>query len=147
MTIDGKSVRQISRFLSLVLRHQPDRIGIELDDAGWAGIDVLLEALRRNGQKTSRDLVEHVVRTTDKQRFTVNETSQRIQGNQGHAVDVDLVCDLADPPAILLHGTPLNAVAAIREGGLRKMSGHHEHLHCGSSTAQPSGLEEKRRSC
>ncbi|MCX7398732.1 MAG: RNA 2'-phosphotransferase [Planctomycetales bacterium] len=147
MTIDGKSVRQISKFLSLMLRHQPARIGIELDDAGWAGIDVLLEALRRKGQKTSRDLVEHVVRTTDKQRVTINETSQRIRGHQGHAVDVDLVYELADPSAILLHGTPLNAVAAIREGGLRKMSGHHVHRHCDSSTAPPSGLEEERRAC
>jgi putative RNA 2'-phosphotransferase len=85
MTTDEQSVGLISKFLSLVLRHQPDRIGIELDDAGCVGIDVLLEGLRRNGQKASRDLLEHVVRTNDKQRFTIDETRQRIRANQGHS--------------------------------------------------------------
>ncbi len=80
-------------------------------------------------------MLEHVVQTSDKQRFTINETSPRIRANRGHSVDVDLAYELADPPAIVLRGTPLNAVAAIREGGLPEMSRHHVHLHCGSSTA------------
>lgn len=139
MTIDEKSVRRISKFLSLVLRHQPDKIGIELDEAGWIAIDVLLEAFRRSGQKISRDLLEHVVRTNDKQRFTIDEASQRIRANQGHSVDVKLGYEPAEPPAILLHGTPLKSVAAIREGGLQKMSRHHVHLHCDSGTASAVG--------
>ena len=121
MTTDEKSVGLISKFLSLVLRHQPDRIGIELDDAGWVGIDVLLGGLRRNGQKASRDLLEHVVRTNDKQRFTIDETRQRIRANQGHSIEVESGYELADPPAVQLHGT--------------------------AALLQPSGLEEKRQSC
>lgn len=139
MTTDEGYVPRISRLLSLVLRHQPDQFGIELDDAGWVEIEVLLEALRSIGQKTSYDQLRHVVRANDKQRFTIDENSQRIRANQGHSVDVKLGYEPAAPPAILLHGTTRKAVAAIREGGLRKMSRHHVHLHCDSSIASAVG--------
>jgi len=139
MTMDEKSVRRISKFLSLVLRHQPDKIGIQLDAAGWVEVEVLLEALRRSGQKISRDLLEHVVRTNDKQRFTIDESGQRIRATQGHSVEVELGYEPADPPAILIHGTPETAVSAIRESGLQKMKRHHVHLHCDSSTASTVG--------
>ena len=139
MTIDEKSVRRISKFLSLVLRHQPDKIGIQLDAAGWVEVEVLLEALRRSGQKISRDLLEHVVETNDKQRFTIDESGQRIRATQGHSVEVELGYEPADPPAILIHGTPETAVSAIRDSGLLKMKRHHVHLHCDSSTASAVG--------
>ncbi len=84
-------------------------------------------------------MLEHVVQTNDKQRFTINETSPRIRANRGHSVDVDLAYELADPPAILLRRTPLSAVAAIREGGLQKMSRRRVHLHCDSRTALAVG--------
>ncbi|MFO1001498.1 MAG: RNA 2'-phosphotransferase [Planctomycetaceae bacterium] len=139
MTIDEKSVRRISKFLSLVLRHQPDKIGIQLDAAGWVEVEVLLEALRKSGQKISRDLLEHVVGTNDKQRFTIDEAGQRIRATQGHSVEVELGYEPADPPAILIHGTPETALSAIRESGLQKMKRHHVHLHCDSSTASAVG--------
>jgi putative RNA 2'-phosphotransferase len=139
MTMDEKSVRRISKFLSLVLRHQPDKIGIQLDAAGWVEVEVLLEALPRSGQKISRDMLEHVVRTNDKQRFTIDESGQRIRATQGHSVEVELGYEPADPPAILIHGTPETAVSAIRESGLQKMKRHHVHLHSDSSTASAVG--------
>ena len=102
-------------------------------------IDVLLEAMRQNGQKLSRDLLEHVVRTNDKQRFTIDESGQRIRANQGHSVDVELGYEPAEPPAILLHGTPETAVSAIRKSGLQKMSRHHVHLHGDHNVASAVG--------
>ena len=56
----------ISTFLSYVLRHKPDAIGIELDDAGWVSVDELLAATARNGQAISRDQLGSVVATNDK---------------------------------------------------------------------------------
>lgn len=139
MTADKESVRRISKFLSLVLRHQPGKIGIQLDDAGWVEVDVLLEALRHHGQKISRDLLDHVVLTNDKQRFTIDESGQRIRANQGHSIDIELGYEPADPPEILLHGTHGPAVLAIRESGLQKMNRHHVHLHCDNSVASAVG--------
>lgn len=137
--MDEKSVRRISKFLSLVLRHQPDKIGIQLDKAGWVEIEVLLEALRQSGQKISRDMLEHVVGTNDKQRFTIDQSGQRIRATQGHSIEVELGYEPAHPPNILIHGTPETAVSAIRESGLQKMKRHHVHLHCDSSTASAVG--------
>jgi len=75
MINDEQATRQTSKFLSLVLRHQPDKIGIQLDDAGWTSIDALLEAMRQHGRKISREALDHVVTTNDKQRFSISEVS------------------------------------------------------------------------
>ncbi len=139
MSTSENEKRKISKFLSLVLRHQPDTIGIELDDAGWTSIDNLLEAMRHSGRKTSREVLDEIVLTNDKQRFSISDDGSRIRAKQGHSVDVDLGYEPASPPEILLHGTPINAVATIRQEGLKKMKRHHVHLHADSTIAQTVG--------
>ena len=139
MSDDEKSTRQISKFLSLVLRHQPDKIGIELNDAGWTSIDGLLEAMRQNGRKMSRETLDHVVATNDKQRFSISVDGSMIRASQGHSVDVDLGYEPAIPPEFLLHGTPASAVDVIRREGLKKMKRHHVHLHSDADTAETVG--------
>jgi putative RNA 2'-phosphotransferase len=130
-----KYIRRTSKFLSLVLRHQPEKIGIRLDEAGWVDVDVLLEAMARRGKRISRETLENVVRTNDKQRFSLSEDGRRIRANQGHTVDVALGYATADPPEILLHGTPTRFLDAIRREGLKKMKRHHVHLHVDEATA------------
>lgn len=137
--MNEKETRQISKFLSLVLRHQPDKIGIPLDNAGWTSIDGLLEAMRQNGRKISRETLDQVVLTNDKQRFSISEDGTRIRASQGHSVEVELGYEPAIPPEFLLHGTPTTAVDAIRRDGLKKMQRHHVHLHADSATATTVG--------
>lgn len=84
-------------------------------------------------------MLEHVVQTNDKQRFTIDESGQRIRANQGHSIDVELGYEPADPPEILPYGTHETAVSAIRESGLQKMKRHHVHLHCDNSVASAVG--------
>ena len=79
METDEKSVKRLSKFLSLVLRHDPDKIGIELDDAGWTNAADLLEAMRQHGQKITRDILDHVVLTNDKQRFSSSDDGLSIR--------------------------------------------------------------------
>ena len=45
---------QLSRFLSFVLRHKPDAIGLVLDAQGWAGIDDLIAKGNAAGTRGSR---------------------------------------------------------------------------------------------
>ena len=80
----------ISKFLSLVLRHRPEKIGIRLDDEGWVQIDTLLAAANRSGRKLTRPRLERVVRENDKQRFVISVDGKRIRANQGHSVAVNL---------------------------------------------------------
>ena len=112
-----------SKFLSLVLRHKPEDIGLVLDAQGWADIDELIEQAGAHGMALTRELIAQVVATSDKQRFAIDATGQRIRANQGHSVDIDLGLEPSEPPPILFHGTAETSVAAIRAEGLKPGSG------------------------
>lgn len=130
---------QLSKFLSLVLRHKPDEIGITLDESGWVPVAELLEAMRRAGRGTSREKLERIVAASDKQRFALSEDRSRIRANQGHSVQVDLGYAPAEPPEVLFHGTAEKAVESIRREGLQKRKRHHVHLSTTRQTAAAVG--------
>ena len=137
--MNDKERRKKGKFLSLVLRHQPDTIGIALDEAGWVDVDVLMSALTRHNRRMSRETLEEVVRTNDKQRFSFSQDGTRIRANQGHSVDIALGYQPATPPEILFHGTPQQFVDTIAGEGLKKMKRHHVHLHVDVATSTAVG--------
>ena len=108
----------VSKLLSLVLRHQPQRIGIVLDAAGWTSIDALLAALAAHGQPLTRGELDAIVATSDKQRFAVSDDGLRIRANQGHSVEVELELPVVAPPDVLFHGTVADYLDSIRATGL-----------------------------
>ena len=116
-----------SKFISLVLRHKPEQIGLQLDAQGWAAIDELLRLAGAAGNDISRALLDEIVASSDKQRFVINEDGKRIRANQGHSVEVDLALDPVAPPALLYHGTATRFLQSIREQGL--MHGNRQHVH------------------
>ncbi|AGC75778.1 putative RNA 2'-phosphotransferase [Nonlabens dokdonensis] len=118
----------ISRFLSLVLRHDPSKIGITLDNQGWIAVDTLLTQLKEHDKEISFDTLKNVVETNDKQRFAFNEDQTKIRANQGHSITVDLKYRPLEPPELLYHGTVAKFVDGIKEKGLLKMNRHHVHL-------------------
>lgn len=133
-----KDVSQ-SKFLSLVLRHEPGKIGATLDANGWTEVDLLLAALARHGRQMSRDDLERVVHENDKKRFTFSEDGQRIRANQGHSVEVDLALAPQTPPELLYHGTVERFWDSILATGLRKGGRHHVHLSADRTTAEKVG--------
>lgn len=141
-TSKNKNQKQKSKFLSLVLRHQPEKIGIELDEMGWVEVDVLLSALSRHKQSVSLEELRRLVAENDKQRFALSEDGRRIRANQGHSVKVELDHPLTEPPEILLHGTPEKYVDSIRKEGIQKVKRHDVHLHEDLNVASDVG---KRR--
>src|SRR5579859_7738437 len=119
---------KVSKYLSKHLRHQPERLGLELQEGGWVDVVVLLEACARHHFAISDAELREVVAKNDKQRFAFDDEGRRIRANQGHSVDIDLQLEPAEPPALLYHGTPETSVAAILATGLQKMKRHHVHL-------------------
>ena len=109
-----------SKFLSLVLRHEPERVGIRLDESGWVAVDELLEGCRRAGNRMSLDELKEIVRTNNKQRFAFSDDGTRIRANQGHSVEVELGYEPAAPPEVLYHGTAEKHLPGIRREGLIK---------------------------
>jgi putative RNA 2'-phosphotransferase len=123
-----KDLKHISKFLSLVLRHKPEEIGISMDAQGWVDVEELIEKCNRRGKSLDWVLLEEVVFTNDKQRFTFNEDSTKIRANQGHTVEVDLKLDAVEPLEFLYHGTVQKYIDAIKSDGLQRMQRQHVHL-------------------
>lgn len=117
-----------SKFLSLVLRHQPATAHLTLDAAGWAGVEELLAGCAKARRAITREQLQHVVDTNAKKRFEFSADGTRIRASQGHSIEVDLAYEPQEPPALLYHGTATRFLVAIRADGLRKMKRHHVHL-------------------
>lgn len=138
MTSD-KQITHISKFLSLVLRHQPETIGIQLDQNGWTDIDELLEKANNHGIQLDREILNYIVATNSKKRFAINDTLDKIRASQGHSVEIDLGYANKKPPEILFHGTDENSVQSILTNGLEKQSRQHVHLSSDIETAMKVG--------
>jgi len=138
----AKEIRRISKFLSLILRHQPEKIGLILDKNGWATVNDLLE---KSNHQFSMETLEEVVETNDKQRFSFNEDKTKIQANQGHSLKtIDLELAPQVPPAFLYHGTVPKFLQHIKLDGLKKMNRQHVHL---SADRQTASIVGKRSRC
>ena len=125
-----KSDVKTSKFLSLVLRHKPEVIGLTLDEGGWAEVSELLAKARQHGRPLSKETLWRVVATNNKRRFTFNADRSKIRANQGHSIAVELGLMPLEPPATLYHGTALRFLDAIKAQGL--ISGHRQHVHLSS---------------
>jgi len=131
--------KQISKLMSLVLRHQPEAIGIKLDEHGWAKVSDLLHGINSKGLKLDMPLLEEIVKTNPKKRFSFNEAKTLVRANQGHSISVDVQLNEKEPPYTLYHGTVAKYMSSIREKGLLKMNRNHVHLSQDIETASIVG--------
>ena len=127
-----------SKFLSKVLRHKPEAIGLQLDAHGWASVSELI-AKARPRISLSSELIGQVVATNDKQRFALSEDGKRIRANQGHSIRIDIGLEPRAPPDSLYHGTATRFLASIRERGLMQGRRQHVHLSLNRETALAVG--------
>ena len=119
---------KLSKFISLVLRHKPEHIDLELSNDGWANVCELIEKIKSTGKNINKDILERVVLYNDKKRFSFNENHTLIRANQGHSINVDLQFEEKEPPEILFHGTSINNIDSIKNEGIKKMKRLHVHL-------------------
>ncbi len=126
MKMTEQHKRKISKFLSLILRHKPETIGLMLDKNGWA---LVSEILSKTQIVFTKDELEEVVETNDKQRFVFNNDKTKIRANQGHSIDsLDLELKKQKPPLYLYHGTVPKFIDSIKTKGLLKMNRQYVHL-------------------
>lgn len=126
---------KVSKFLSYVLRHKPEAIGLKLDPEGWVRVDDLTACAARQGRKLDRNLIAEVVAGNDKRRFAMDSKGNYIRANQGHSIPVDLGLQPVQPPETLFHGTAASAFPSIRETGLQSRRRQHVHLSPDRQTA------------
>lgn len=119
--------------MSLVLRHKPEEIGLQLDENGWANVQELITKMSHAGTPVDVEMIKMIVATNDKKRFTFNQDETMIRANQGHSIAVDVELKAALPPDVLYHGTATRFAESILQAGLSKQQRQHVHL---------SGLKE-----
>ena len=127
-------LNKTSRFLSLILRHHPEKIGIKLDEHGWASVAELLIGMSKT-HPINMDTLDEIVKTDNKQRYSFNGDKTLIRANQGHSIDVDVELLKKEPPTFLYHGTGEKYVSSIDENGLIPKSRLYVHLSDNEDTA------------
>ena len=142
--MEEKKLKQLSKMLSLVLRHEPEHIDIQLDENGWTNVDRLIANLNVYQSANlkvyiKRDILDEIVRTNNKKRFEYSPDGLMIRARQGHSVSVDLGYKPVNPPEVLYHGTSEYVVDSIFENGIEKRSRHHVHLSENHETAMAVG--------
>lgn len=132
------SLKETSKFISLILRHKPEAIGITLDEHGWANVNELIEGISKT-QPIDMATLEQIVEEDEKQRYSFNEDKTLIRANQGHSIPVDVELEEKEPPEFLYHGTGEKYVASIDVQGLIPKSRLYVHLSSDSDTAKKVG--------
>lgn len=130
-----KKTKQASKYLSLLLRHQPEKLNLTMSSDGWISIDELIENSAGGHVSLTHDLIRQIVMENDKQRFALDSSGKFIRASQGHSIHVDLRLEALEPPEVLYHGTATRFLGLIKEQGLIKRSRQHVHLSSNSDTA------------
>ena len=133
------NIEKLSKFISLILRHKPEEIGITLDEHGWAKVEDLINGINKSGRHIDMNVLEEIVKTDSKQRYSFNEDKTKIRANQGHSIQVDLELKKLAPPNILYHGTATKSLEGIKSQGIKSMSRQYVHLSKDFETAKQVG--------
>ena len=133
------NLTKTSKYISLLLRHKPERAGIHLDQHGWADVEELIKGVSKT-HMFNMDILEEIVRTDNKQRYSFNEDKSKIRANQGHSIKVDVELKTAIPPEYLYHGTAERFTQSIDEQGLLRKSRLYVHLSKDTDTARKVGI-------
>lgn len=126
----AEQYKKQSKYLSFILRHHPEELGLSLDSEGWANVAELLE-------KTAwtMEMLETIVDTDNKQRYSFNEDKTMIRANYGHSnreVNITMhevtANELESLGGVLYHGTATRFMDSINSEGLKKMQRNYVHL-------------------
>lgn len=133
--MDRKRETSLSKFISLILRHNPGVICIKLDENGWTNVKELIDKSKAKGKLFDFEDLKYIVKNNDKQRYSFNNDYTKIRANQGHSITVNLELAAQKPPEILYHGTAERNLASILKNGLLKQNRQHVHLSLDVETA------------
>lgn len=132
-------LQSISKYMSLILRHKPEVIGICIDEHGWANVEKLIQGIAKNNPGFNMEALEEIVKTDNKQRYSFNDDKTLIRANQGHSIQVDVELEEKEPPNVLYHGTGEKYVTSIDKNGLIPKSRLYVHLSRDIETARAVG--------
>ena len=124
--------KNVSVFISLLLRHKPEEVGLKMDNHGWVSVDELLSGINKTGRyKIDFEMLKEIVATDNKGRYRFNETKTKIKACQGHSIPwVEPELEYGEPPKHLYHGTNTESLGKIEHSGyISRMKRHAVHLY------------------
>ncbi len=130
-----KTLTEISKLISLALRHKPEALGLSIDEHGWVNVEELIIGVRQKVRNFDRETLDLIVETNNKRRYSYDESGKRIRANQGHSIPVDVELKAMTPPDVLYHGTATRFAEAIQTEGLKPMTRLYVHLSADRETA------------
>jgi putative RNA 2'-phosphotransferase len=125
---------QMSKLLSLMLRHRPEEFGLEMDQYGFADLQAVLGALQKKDAPLTLESVESVVYDGEKQRFEIVEG--RIRARYGHSFHIELGVESSEPPEFLYKGVDPSAAQAVISEGLVPKDREYLHLSFDADVAE-----------
>ena len=134
-------MKELSKYLCLILRHQPEKAGLDMDSHGWVSTEQLISGVNRfSNYKLDRDMLEKLVSDDSKGRYLFDEKHEKIKCCQGHSVPwVEPELVYREPPDFLYHGTTAKALELIeKSGAVKKMKRHAVHMQADISKAWQS---------
>ena len=129
---------EVSKYISLILRHKPEVVGLKLDAHGWVNVDQLIEGVSRK-YMINQSILEEIVETDNKQRYSFNADKTKIRANQGHSSLIAFTNFLPVPCQSTsggLHSS--NSTSTLTEGLIPK-SRLYVHLSKDPETARQVG--------
>ena len=136
------SLKSLSKYISLLLRHDPGAAGLTLDAHGWVRVRDLCAALEERHQRLDLDLIEHMMATSDKPRWELSPDQKYIRALHGHSVALEFDYAPAAPPEVLFHGTVRKFLEPIREQGL--IPGERQFVHLAETTSAAAEVARRR---
>jgi putative RNA 2'-phosphotransferase len=139
MDLSNNNLIHISKFLSLVLRHKPETVGMTFEKGGWLKVDDLIQGAKEAGVELDKELLRAVVEHSERKRFSFSEDGLKIRANYGHSIPIDLAIEAVEPPEFLFHGTAVRFIEAIRKEGIVPQGRQYVHLSPDEQTAGEVG--------
>jgi len=137
--MSSKDLTHVSKFLSYVLRHHPESIGLDISDSGWVETEKLIQKANQTDIDLNFPRLTNIVRNSSKKRFAFNHDKSKIRANYGHSIDVDLDLVSQSPPEKLFHGTADRFLDSIKKQGLTPQNRNFVHLSINKTAAQKIG--------
>lgn len=138
---------ELGKYISYILRHHPESIGLKLDKEGYAFVDELIKKINNSDKyhgELNTERLQRIVDTNDKKRYSYNKDKTKIRAVQGHSFHVD-VAKVSIPPTSLFHGTSADAYQSIKKKGICKMTRDYVHLSKDMQTAKSVGLRHAKK--
>lgn len=142
--VTNSNEQKFSKYLSYILRHAPESIGLTLGESGWVSVSDLINAINNsqdNNYTVDINVLKQVVEHDEKQRYSLKDNDTYIRANQGHSVkDLNMNYEPIQPPDLLYHGTSIDNYKKIKESGcIKPMSRQYVHISSDIKTASKVG--------